>query len=238
MRSFHSLALVPGVRRIVNRSRTKAVFETPGFWTRPILSIYESLTENGLLQADQRQTEAAEKLDTSLLQLTPKHNRKVPGVYIYGEVGTGKSMLVDILAQSLLAKDIRAERIHFHDFMISIHKAMRVVREQLQAKRDVETKRSSRASSSKILFNRLEDYIAASEEETRLQARKSKPILRGLDSVPKTSSVLTEVAKMLSQSKDIIILDEFQVRVCKNSFSQVFIYPSLCLIFPLFATVT
>ncbi len=49
-------------------------------------------------------------------------NKKVPikGVYIYGGVGRGKSMLMDMFYDALTIL-IPKERIHFHEFMIKTH---------------------------------------------------------------------------------------------------------------------
>ncbi|KAH7342631.1 AFG1-like ATPase-domain-containing protein [Rhexocercosporidium sp. MPI-PUGE-AT-0058] len=60
-------------------------------------------------------------LQTSLLQLT-KSKSHVPlqGVYIYGDVGTGKSRVADLFA-STLHPSITHRRIHFYEFMMDIH---------------------------------------------------------------------------------------------------------------------
>ncbi|MAE52173.1 MAG: cell division protein ZapE [Micavibrio sp.] len=42
------------------------------------------------------------------------------GVYMYGGVGRGKSMLMDLF-YSCLPDDIRKTRVHFHKFMIDVH---------------------------------------------------------------------------------------------------------------------
>jgi protein AFG1 len=43
------------------------------------------------------------------------------GLYLYGDVGTGKTMLMDLFYHSL-PSHIHARRAHFHAFMIDVHK--------------------------------------------------------------------------------------------------------------------
>ena len=42
-----------------------------------------------------------------------------PGVYIWGTVGGGKTMLMDMFYHTLagISKDIKCRRVHYHDFM-------------------------------------------------------------------------------------------------------------------------
>ncbi|XP_031123689.1 AFG1-like ATPase isoform X2 [Ipomoea triloba] len=44
----------------------------------------------------------------------------VKGLYLYGGVGTGKTMLMDLFFNQL-PYDWRKKRIHFHDFMLNVH---------------------------------------------------------------------------------------------------------------------
>ncbi|KAE8223494.1 hypothetical protein CF319_g3475 [Tilletia indica] len=50
------------------------------------------------------------------------------GLYLYGDVGTGKSMLMDLFYETLPANITRARRIHFHQFMIDAHKRAHVIK--------------------------------------------------------------------------------------------------------------
>lgn len=45
-----------------------------------------------------------------------------PSLYLYGEVGTGKSMLMDLFYGTLPPRVQRKHRVHFHQFMIDVHK--------------------------------------------------------------------------------------------------------------------
>ncbi|KAI9574798.1 ATPase [Boletus coccyginus] len=44
------------------------------------------------------------------------------GLYLYGDVGTGKTMLMDLFFHTLPPSITRKRRVHFHAFMIDVHK--------------------------------------------------------------------------------------------------------------------
>lgn len=97
---------------------------------------YDALIEGGDLKKDPEQAKAVaelERLYKSLLDeaSAPKPSffqrltggvkaSSVRGVYMYGGVGRGKSMLMDLFFDSL-PETILARRVHFHEFMIEVH---------------------------------------------------------------------------------------------------------------------
>ena len=95
---------------------------------------YDALISDGSLQADPAQEAVLPEFDRIRdALLTPVKKgffRKAPeppkGLYLWGGVGRGKSMLMDLFVDSL--GDVPARRVHFHAFMQEIHAAMHEVR--------------------------------------------------------------------------------------------------------------
>lgn len=100
------------------------------------LKLYKSKIESGFLQRDAEQEKAVVALDNLYQTLMEGHNQKgsigkfirglakkskpVKGVYMYGGVGRGKSMLMDLF-YGALPGDMKKRRVHFHAFMIEVH---------------------------------------------------------------------------------------------------------------------
>jgi len=106
---------------------------------------YKALVTSGAIQQDAAQLELAHALDNVLLQvrerrLTSKSSalgwlfaskQKSPalikGLYIYGSVGRGKTMLMDLFYEQIVAQ--RKKRVHFHDFMADVHERINAQRQ-------------------------------------------------------------------------------------------------------------
>lgn len=103
-----------------------------------LLARYEQLIADGQLRADPDQRRAAVRLDALqkelmadapgglLGQLFGRKKSRPQGVYMWGGVGRGKSMLMDLFHQTLDLAEKR--RVHFHAFMQEVHSAMREAR--------------------------------------------------------------------------------------------------------------
>jgi cell division protein ZapE len=100
-----------------------------------MLARYEALVAAGELKADSRQRAAAERLQLlqdelvaarepgALARLFGRGQERVRGLYLWGGVGRGKSMLMDLFVDTL---DIRRKRrVHFHAFMLEIDRLLR-----------------------------------------------------------------------------------------------------------------
>jgi len=55
----------------------------------------------------------------------------VKGLYIYGEVGRGKTMLMDFFFEA--SPVVRKRRAHFHEFMLDVHERVHVFRQRMKA---------------------------------------------------------------------------------------------------------
>src|SRR5690606_34933057 len=101
-----------------------------------MLARYDALVAAGELRPDPEQQQAAARLDAlqraletepprGLLRLFRKP-APVRGVYLWGGVGRGKSMLMDLFHETLDIADKR--RVHFHAFMLEVHQRLREAR--------------------------------------------------------------------------------------------------------------
>jgi cell division protein ZapE len=98
---------------------------------------YRALIGAGELRPDPDQERAVAVLDRLAGELRPEPKagwtrllRKPPrpprGVYLWGGVGRGKSMLMDLAFEAIPAE--RKRRVHFHEFMLEVHERLRVER--------------------------------------------------------------------------------------------------------------
>jgi cell division protein ZapE len=111
------------------------------------LALYRERRNAGLLSADPAQALAAEKLESlaralagykprstngeswlSRFGLRPAAPPPPQGLYLYGAVGRGKSMLMDLFYETAPVAGGRKRRVHFHTFMQEVHQRMHALR--------------------------------------------------------------------------------------------------------------
>ena len=113
-----------------------------------IRQLYESLVATGKIERDRAQEALLEKfvqLETRLagqrlaqkssslgwlFGAREKTQSPLKGLYIYGEVGRGKTMLMDLFFQA--SPVTKKRRAHFHEFMSDVHDHVREFRHQLK----------------------------------------------------------------------------------------------------------
>ena len=107
----------------------------------PVLADYDALVADGALAADPAQRALAARLDGLVDDLAQARQppplgalgrlfggkpQPVPGLYIHGSVGRGKTMLMDAFFAA--APVARKRRTHFHEFMADVHDRIHVAR--------------------------------------------------------------------------------------------------------------
>jgi cell division protein ZapE len=105
-----------------------------------VLARYEALVAAGELKPDPDQRATVVRLDELANALAAREHRrpglfrrlirtKSPaprGIYMWGGVGRGKSMLMDLFSDCVAIS--RKRRVHFHEFMIEVHERLRIER--------------------------------------------------------------------------------------------------------------
>src|SRR5579871_1714267 len=109
------------------------------------LSDYQNLVSSGAIEPDPAQAEVADAfaaLEQKLVGYKPprkqgllgrlfadKNGGPPRGLYIHGEVGRGKTMLMDLFFQASPVEHKR--RAHFHEFMAEVHERIYVYRQEI-----------------------------------------------------------------------------------------------------------
>jgi cell division protein ZapE len=107
---------------------------------------YQALVAAGTIEADPAQAQAVEAysaLEARLARYRPgrksgllqrlfadKDATAPRGLYIYGEVGRGKTMLMDLFFQRQSCK-VHKRRAHFHEFMADVHERIHGFRQKI-----------------------------------------------------------------------------------------------------------
>ncbi|KAK7152591.1 hypothetical protein R3I93_010727 [Phoxinus phoxinus] len=135
-------------RRGLATSVLSQTVEEPSATTSPSSSFggplqhYNSLIRDGQLREDVQQKAVMEKLEQMQKNLRGYSNdrssffskffsqRKPPkGYYIYGDVGTGKTMVMDMFYNHVETE--KKKRVHFHGFMLDVHRRIHRLKQSL-----------------------------------------------------------------------------------------------------------
>ena len=106
-----------------------------------LLEIYTDKIKGGELRSDAAQAEIVAHLDHLAQKLEVREQRGTigrflkkngtpKGVYIYGDVGRGKTMLMDLFFE--MSPVARKRRAHFHEFMSDVHERVHAYRQKLK----------------------------------------------------------------------------------------------------------
>lgn len=92
--------------------------------------LYQAHVASGLIQPDIKQAEVVDKLTVIFERLTKKTAlikrflppQEIKGLYMWGDVGAGKTYLMDLFYQAL--PFAQKSRLHFHVFMSNVHEEL------------------------------------------------------------------------------------------------------------------
>lgn len=115
------------------------------------------------------------------------------GLYLHGDVGTGKSMLMDLFYQTLPPNVTRKRRVHFHQFMIDVHKRSHYYKSKYH--------RASGIVGQAVLSHAS---AAAAAAASPAQAEESQHEGGEIDPIE-------PVAREIAQETQVLCFDEFQV---------------------------
>ena len=138
---------------------------------KSLIDKYNSLVKEGRLSADPCQKLTLEKLsalsiklssnknnsffDTFSNLISPKPKQNEKGVYIWGGVGRGKSMLMDLFFEHVGFKS--KKRTHFHNFMAETHDLIHTLRKDQSIKNIPDKAAEIISNTSKLLcFDEME----------------------------------------------------------------------------------
>ena len=115
-----------------------------------LIDQYQTMIENGDIEEDLAQCELLKRLEDLRQEISIHHHQQktswfsslfgksnkrseIKGYYIWGEVGRGKSMLMDLFFDNI--DIVHKRRVHFHEFMQEVHEKIHAHRQAYKAGR-------------------------------------------------------------------------------------------------------
>ena len=97
-----------------------------------LASHYKNLIAEGTISPDEAQASAISVFDNFIKEARLSHGlisrlfksnatQAPSGLYLWGGVGRGKTMLMDMAFEVMVKQRIKAKRLHFHEFMVEVH---------------------------------------------------------------------------------------------------------------------
>ena len=112
-----------------------------------LVAAYDTMVKSANLERDPAQLELVKRLDGLAVRLNKRRlaskssalgwlfgkngsaTAEIKGIYIWGSVGRGKSMLMDLFYNHL---EVDGKRVHFNDFMVDVHERIHAHRAAYQ----------------------------------------------------------------------------------------------------------
>ena len=131
-----------------------------------VITSYKRLCANGEIENNQKQEELIHKLSEflknsnksffgSVFSFTDRKKMK-NCFYIYGNVGIGKTLIMDIFFDQL--NNSNKKRIHFHEFMIDVHDTLHELRKESQNNNDFLITKFAKKISKEIKFLFFDEF--------------------------------------------------------------------------------
>src|SRR3954469_21638116 len=92
-----------------------------------LLSLFDALEDR---LREHRLRRQANALGWLVAAARERRNEPLKGLYLYGDVGRGKTMMMDLFFET--SPVLRKRRAHFHEFMADVHERLREFRSKLK----------------------------------------------------------------------------------------------------------